>query len=158
MFFLETVTTQGSHHYVVTHVNCQLVLELSRPLGKQAGESRLEPPLLSLDILAGMQQPLGQGNAWTTFPFLAREGAWHWVHLPLTSCGSLQCSGLWVEASPAFSRSMRTASGGTDWEVLSEEVTYRCGWEYSLRVSRLLQCSGCRTAFTPSSLASLGTA
>lgn len=63
MFFLETVTTQGNHHYVVTHVNCQLVLELSRPLGKQAGESRLEPPLLSLDILAGMQQPLGQGNA-----------------------------------------------------------------------------------------------
>lgn len=115
-------------------------------------------PLLSLDILAGMQQPLGQGNAWTTFPFLAREGAWHWVHLPLTSCGSLQCSGLWVEASPAFSRSMRIASGGTDWEVLSEEVTYRCGWEYSLRVSRLLQCSGCRTAFTPSSLASRGTA
>lgn len=115
-------------------------------------------PLLSLDILAGMQQPLGQGNAWTTFPFLAQEGAWHWVHLPLTSCGSLQYSGLWVEASPAFSRSMRIASGGTDWEVLSEEVTYRCGWEYSLRVSRLLQCSGCCTAFTLSSLASLGTA
>lgn len=63
MFFLETVMTQGNHHYLVTHVNCQLLLELSRPLGKQAGESRLEPPVLPLDILAGMQQPLGQGNA-----------------------------------------------------------------------------------------------
>lgn len=63
MFFLETVTTQGNRHYLVTHVNCQLLLELSRPLGEQAGESRLEPPLLSLDILARMQQPLCQGNA-----------------------------------------------------------------------------------------------
>lgn len=113
MFFVETVTTQGNHHCLIPHVNCQLLLESSRPLGKPAGESRLELPLLSLDILAGMQQSLGQGNAWTTFSFLAREGVWHWVHLPLTSCGLLQCSGLWVEASTAFSPSMRIASGGT---------------------------------------------
>lgn len=48
MLFLETVRTQGNLHYLVTQVSCQLLLESSRPLDTQPGESRLESVLLSL--------------------------------------------------------------------------------------------------------------
>lgn len=48
MFFFETVMTQGNHHYLVTQVNYQLLPDLSRPLGEQAGESSPPSPLLFL--------------------------------------------------------------------------------------------------------------
>lgn len=39
LYLIVEAVAQGYHHYLVTQVNRQLPLELSRPLEKQTGES-----------------------------------------------------------------------------------------------------------------------
>lgn len=82
MFFLETVRTQGNLHCLVTQVSCQLLLEWSRPLDTQLGESRLESALLSL-VHTLKRSQLEHSGHWakvmheSLLPSLLWKGLWH---------------------------------------------------------------------------------